>query len=128
MEGENEDFNEFMDEVSSKYSSHFSQMDQIIDAESGVQVFGIADRSHIKALVRVSAMTAFLMVATIVFVHWFSSAFDSMAGPVTGFEVLLLTGLMFLNIGIYAVSIAERMNLLIMKIQLKHSLRKTKTD
>lgn len=128
MEGENEDFDDFMIEVGSKYASHFSQMDQIIDAQSEVRVYGISDYLHIKALVRASAMTSFIIIAVAVFVHWLSYAVNSSAGPVSSFEVLLLTGLLFLNIGVYAVSIAERMNLLIMKIQLKHSLRKTKTN
>ena len=128
MEGENEDLDEFMDEVSSKYASHFWQMDQIIDAQSDVRVYGFSDYLHIKALVRASAMTSFIIITVAVIVHWLSYSVNELAGPVSSFEVLLFTGSLFLNIGVYAVSIAERMNLLIMKVQLKHSLRKTKTD
>ncbi len=127
MDGDNEDLDDFMDEVSSKYSNHFNQLDQIIDAESEVRVFGITEKSHIKALVRVSSMTAFIIFGLVVVIHWLSYSVSRSAGPVTSFEVLTLTGLMFLNIGIYAVSIAERLNLLLMKMQLKFSLLRLKS-
>ena len=128
MEGENEDLDDFMEEVSSKYSDHFSQLDQIIDAESEVKVFGIADHGHIKALVRVSSMTGFLMALIIIFVHWISFKVDESVGNISSFESLLIIGLFFLNVGIYSVSIAERVNLIIMKFQLKLALRKTKPN
>ncbi|GDX62683.1 hypothetical protein LBMAG34_2170 [Candidatus Saccharibacteria bacterium] len=126
MDQENEDFDEFMSEVSSKYASHFYQMDQIIDAQSNAKIYGIANAEHIKALVRASAMAAFFMAVIIVLVHWLSFAVNESAGPITSFEILLILGLFFMNVGIYAVSIAERMNILLMKIQLKLSLRKIK--
>jgi len=126
MEQENEDFDEFIAQVDSKYSNHFYQMDQIIEAQSNVRVYGISNTEHIRALVRASAMVAFCMSAIIVLIHWLSYAVNESAGPVTSFEVLLIIGLFFINVGIYAVSIAERMNIWLMKIQLKMFLRKTK--
>jgi hypothetical protein len=126
MEQENEDFDDFIAQVGSKYSNHFYQMDQIIEAQSNVRVYGISNTEHIRALVRASAMVAFCMSTIIVLIHWLSYAVNESAGPVTSFEVLLIIGLFFINVGIYAVSIAERMNIWLMKIQLKMFLRKTK--
>lgn len=116
MSFESESFDEFIERISDTYSDDFNDLDRQIEEDSSAWAFERPTDFYERAIVRASAMSAFLVVLSFVGIHWISSHADKSIGKVSGMEVIALVGLLFFNLGIYSQGMFERLNSLIYKL------------
>jgi hypothetical protein len=113
---ESESFDEFIERISDTYSDDFNDLDRQIEEDSSAQAVDRSIDSYHRAIVRASAMSAFLVVLSFVGIHWLSSHADKSIGKVSSIEVIALVGLLFFNLGIYSLGMFEIVNRLMYKL------------
>ena len=112
MENENESFDEFIGRIGPSYNGDCEELDRLYDEHSSTWEYLETSDRHLRLIVRSSALSAFLTVLSFVLIHWLCFNSNKSIGAIKSYEIIALVGLLFFNLGIYAYSIFEKLNIL----------------